>query len=91
MSSYHWTVSGGSIQGAADGQSVTVQAGNQCNGTLTLTLDVTNATSCTGRGSKTVNVRDTQAPVISGVGGLVPGAMTEANLAPMSSAVAAVD
>jgi hypothetical protein len=73
MSSYHWTVSGGSIQGAADGQSVTVQAGNQCNGTLTLTLDVTNATSCTGRGSKTVNVRDTQAPVISGVGG--PGSV----------------
>jgi hypothetical protein len=68
MSTYHWTVTGGTIQGAADGRSVTVRAGHLCNGTLTLTLDVTNTAGCAGRGAMTVNVRDTQAPVISGVG-----------------------
>src|SRR5439155_24247916 len=65
MSSYHWSVSGGSVQGSADGSSVTVQAGHVCNGTLTLALDVTSAAGCAGRGSMTVNVRDTEAPVIA--------------------------
>ncbi|HEY6196407.1 MAG TPA: HYR domain-containing protein [Candidatus Eisenbacteria bacterium] len=88
MSSYHWTVTGGSIQGAANGQSVTVQAGHACNSTLTVSLDVTNAGGCGGHGDLSVSVRDTQPPVITGVGG---PATVECPAQPVFSSPAATD
>jgi len=69
MPYYNWTVSGGTIIGAANGPTVTVQAAQTCNGTMTLTLDVRSKPGCAGVGSRNVLIKDTVAPVIAGVGG----------------------
>lgn len=64
MDSYAWTISGnGSIVGPANGQTVSVTAGNTCT-PFTLTLTITKK-GCTVSCSKTVNVTDTTAPTIS--------------------------
>jgi len=64
---YAWSISGnGSINGATNGQSVSVDAGNNV-GTFTLTLTITETTFpfCQSTCSLTVNVRDIEPPVIT--------------------------
>jgi hypothetical protein len=69
MSSYQWSVTGGTIVGAADGSSVTVVAGATCGSSMTVSLSVQSGNGCNGSSSKTVAVQDTKAPVFQGVGG----------------------
>src|SRR5262245_43793841 len=69
MATYKWTITGnGSINGSSTDQNVSVTAGSGCNGSFVLTLVVTNDGGCQSTCNKTVNVQDTQAPVIAGVG-----------------------
>jgi hypothetical protein len=70
LSSYAWSISGdGQISGPTDQSSVTVIAGSACPGSYTLTLITTNEAGCESTCQMVVSVNDTQAPVISGVGG----------------------
>jgi hypothetical protein len=64
---YSWSVTGnGSIPGSATGQSVNVTAGSNCtSGTFTLSLTVTGAGGCQATCTKTVNVVNVTAPVIT--------------------------
>ena len=66
MASYLWTISGnGSISGPATGATVSVTAGAGCNTPFVLTLQFANAAGCSNACNTTVNVADTQAPVIA--------------------------
>jgi hypothetical protein len=87
MDSYAWTISGnGSIVGPANGQTVSVTAGNTCT-PFTLTLTITKK-GCTVSCSKTVNVTDTTAPTIS----TLPGPSTiECPAAPSFTTPTATD
>src|SRR5262249_12352715 len=67
--SYEWSISGnGTINGSTTGQTVSVTAGNVCNGSFVLSLKGTNDAGCNSTCTKTVNIGDSQAPVIAGVG-----------------------
>jgi len=57
MVTYSWSITNGTIIGAANGQSVTVTAGSLCSAPATLSLAVTNA-SCTNSCTKTVTLQD---------------------------------
>src|SRR5205814_9424105 len=59
----------GSIVGAANGPDVTIQSTKVCNSSFTASLTVGNADGCSSTFSKTVQLTDTTAPVIAGVGG----------------------
>ncbi|HKR06247.1 MAG TPA: T9SS type A sorting domain-containing protein [Bacteroidia bacterium] len=61
---YQWSITGsGSIPGSSTGQSVTVAAGNACNGSYTLSLTVSKGV-CSSSCSETISVIDNTAPTI---------------------------
>ncbi len=63
---YAWSITGnGTISGAIDGQTVSVTAGSSCNIEYILTLIVTNAEGCSSTCTKTVNVQDTEKPMLT--------------------------
>src|SRR5262245_33463241 len=65
MDSYAWSISGnGSINGSTTVQDVSVTAGSGCNLSFVLTLTVTKD-GCQSTCTKTVEVKDTQAPVLA--------------------------
>ena len=57
MVSYSWSVTNGTIIGAANGQTVTVTAGSVCSTPMTLSLTVTNA-NCSNSCTKSVTLQD---------------------------------
>ncbi len=60
MSSYAWSISGnGTIQGAANTRTVTVNAGSVCDASFTLTLVIINDKGCTSTCQKEVTVKVT--------------------------------
>ncbi|MBK6698525.1 MAG: HYR domain-containing protein [Saprospiraceae bacterium] len=64
--SYAWSITGNaSISGSNTMQTVTVTSGSLCNNDFTLTLITTDGNSCTSSCTKTVNVLDNTAPVIT--------------------------
>src|SRR6185436_6191147 len=66
--SYSWSISGsGSIPPSSTGQSVSVSAGNACNGSYTLSLTVTKGV-CSSTCSQTISVIDNTAPTIGNPG-----------------------
>ncbi|HET9325606.1 MAG TPA: HYR domain-containing protein, partial [Candidatus Eisenbacteria bacterium] len=88
LASYSWSVTGATIQGAANGQCVTIVAPTGCNTSYTVNLTVADATACPSTCSKTVNVSDTTLPVIAGVG---PGGTIECPATPAFSEPTASD
>ncbi|GAP69544.1 hypothetical protein BA6E_1153 [Bacteroidales bacterium 6E] len=65
MDAYEWTVSGdASISGSNTGSSVTVIAAADCEGSFTVSLEVTK-NGCTDETSKDVTIEDKTAPVIA--------------------------
>ena len=66
MSTYDWSISGdATIVGATNGETVSVLANNIC-GSFTLTLTITNANGCTSTCNQTFDIKDTEAPVVTG-------------------------
>ncbi|MGE5424860.1 MAG: T9SS type A sorting domain-containing protein [Syntrophothermus sp.] len=67
MSSYAWSITGnGTISGVTDQQSVSVLAGDTCNTSFTLSLQVTNEFSCSSSCSQSYLVNDVVPPVFTG-------------------------
>ncbi len=67
MSSYAWSITGaGSIIGATNQQTVTVQASSSCNSSYDLMLTITNSFTCSSNCDKTVLVRDNTPPGLTG-------------------------
>jgi large repetitive protein len=70
---YSWSISGvgSSIEGPTNQQTVNVNAAVLCNSSFTLTLTITSG-QCTYTCTKTVNMNDTEAPVVvSGPGDII--------------------
>ena len=68
---YLWSISGNAtISGSTTSQTVNVVSGQNCNQSYTLSLETTNASSCTITCSKTISVIDTTAPVVTTSGEL---------------------
>jgi len=64
--SYVWSITGnGSISIPSTGQTVSVTAGATCNASFTLTLIITDGNGCSSSCEKTVNVNDTENPVLT--------------------------
>ena len=87
MSAYAWTISGnGSISGAANGATVNITAGANCNNSFTLTLTVTDANGCTASSSKNVLVQDNTPPTWTSVAGSLNTTLLCSNAAGLAAA-----
>ncbi len=66
MATYSWTISGlGSISGATNGSTISVNAGASCHDSLIISTTITNSTGCVSTCSRTILVQDTTHPVIT--------------------------
>jgi uncharacterized repeat protein (TIGR01451 family) len=75
LTAYRWSITGnGTITGATNAQTISVNAG--ASGTFTLTLTLTNASGCNSSCTKTVANFLLPTAVVSGGGSICPGAST---------------
>ncbi len=95
MSSYAWSITGaGTIIGATNLQTVTVQTSSACNSSFDLMLNVTNSTGCSSTCDKTVTIQDVTPPALTGswpanVSG-VNSCMANAPAGPSDASIAAL-
>jgi hypothetical protein len=89
MSTYAWTISGnGSIVGPANGSTVSITAGPNCNDTFILSVSINDSHLCSSSCSKTVVVQDLTIPAWTTTAGSLNTTLQCSDLAGLAAAQA---